>query len=238
MSGPVYKRILLKLSGESLGDYESESVDYAKALDVGKKILKLKSTGASIAIVIGGGNLFRGSKGTAKGIERVTADRIGMTATLMNAMVLSDALEKTGLDPVIMSPIPLSNFIEPYNSKSAIEHLDNGRTVICAGGMGVPFFTTDTNGVLRAVELGCDVMAKATNVDCMYDRDPKKHDDAKKIENISYDEVIAKNLSVLDLTAVSLAKENKLPILIFNFNNEELFEKIPTGQGAGTVISV
>jgi len=236
MSAPKYKRILLKLSGEAfLGGRES-GIDFETTRELAKEIISVKKMGVEVAIVCGGGNLFRGRSGAKHGMEEVTGDYIGMVATLMNSLALQNALEQENAPTRVMTAIEAQKVAEPYIRRRAIRHMEKGRIVICAGGIGSPFFTTDTAGVLRAIELGCEIMLKASNVDGVYDGDPKEKKDAKKFHEMTYQKVIEKHLKVLDMTAVSLAREKKLPIEIFNFFEKGNLEKVILGERIGTLI--
>lgn len=232
-----YKRLLLKLSGEVFSGSETRGIDFEEALEVAKDIAEINKMGAEIAIVVGGGNLFRGYYGTREGMDQVTGDYIGMIGTIMNALALQSALETYGVETRVMSALDVNKVAEPYIRRRALRHMEKGRIVICASGSGNPFFTTDTAGVLRAAELGCEVMLKASNIDGVYSADPHKDKAAKKYDNVSYDEIVSKELRALDLTATTLAKERKLPIIVFNFHQKGSMERIVNGDKVGTCIS-
>jgi len=236
MGTPKYKRILLKLSGEAfLGGRES-GIDFETTLDLAKEIAEVKKLGVSVAIVNGAGNLFRGRSGAKHGMNEVTGDYIGMLATVMNSLALQNALEQIGIETRVMTAIEAQKVAEPYIRRRAMRHMEKGRIVICAGGLGSPFFTTDTAGVLRSIELECEIMLKASNVDGVYDGDPKVRKDVKKFHEMSYEEVITKHLEALDMTAVSLAREKNLPIEIFNFFKKGNLKKVVLGERIGTLI--
>lgn len=236
MGSAKYKRVLLKLSGEAfLGGRES-GIEYEATQELAKEISDGIKLGVEIAIVSGGGNLFRGRSGAKVGMDEATADYIGMVATLMNSLSLQDALEKIGVPTRVMTAIEAQKVAEPYIRRRAIRHMEKGRVVVCAGGIGSPFFTTDTAGVLRAIELKCEIMLKASNIDGVYDADPKQIKDAQKFHELSYREVIEKHLKALDMTAVSLAREKKLPIEIFDFFKKGNLKKVILGKRIGTLI--
>jgi len=235
MNKTAYKRVLLKLSGEAFkGDRES-GIDFPTVQKLAKKIANIRSMGVDVAIVNGGGNLFRGRAGTKYGMEQTSADYIGMMATVMNSIALQEALEQIDVPTRVLTAIDVKRIAEPFIRRRAIRHMEKGRVVICAAGIGNPFFTTDTAGVLRAIELGCEIMLKASNVDGVYSADPSEKG-AKKFEKITYSEFLQKKLRALDATAVSLAMEKNLPIEIFNFFKEGNLEKVIAGQRIGTLI--
>lgn len=232
-----YKRILLKMSGESLlGDQ-----DYGISLDVTHKIAKeikeVHETGVQICLVIGGGNIFRGMSGAEKGIDRATGDYMGMMATAINALALQDALEKSGVHTRVLSAISMDEVVEPYIRRRAERHLEKGRIVIFAAGTGNPFFTTDTAASLRAMEMHAEVIFKATKVDGIYDKDPKKHDDAVKFDSLSFLDVLNKGLKVMDSTSISLCMDNKLPIIVFDLFEEGNIKRAVLGETIGTTVS-
>lgn len=237
MADLKYKRILLKLSGEVFGGEDKKGIDFEEALEVAREIADVQKMGVEIAIVVGGGNLFRGYYGTREGMDQVTGDYIGMIGTVMNALALQNAIETYGVETRVMSALDINKVAEPYIRRRASRHMEKGRIVICASGSGNPFFTTDTAGVLRAAELGCEVMLKASNIDGVYDCDPKENSEAKKFEKLSYDEVVQKELRALDLTATTLAKERKLPIVVFDFHQKNSLKKVVEGEKIGTEIS-
>lgn len=232
-----YKRILLKLSGEVFSGDHERGIDFEQALEVAEEIAEVQKLGVEVAIVVGGGNLFRGYYGTREGMDQVTGDFIGMIGTIMNALALQNAIEANGVETRVMSALDINKVAEPYIRRRALRHMEKNRIVICASGSGNPFFTTDTAGVLRAAELSCDVMLKASNIDGVYSADPASDQNAKKYEKISYDDVVAKELRALDLTATTLAKERKLPIVVFNFHDKGSLKRIVEGESLGTEIS-
>lgn len=231
-----YKRILLKLSGEAFSASKL-GIDFEQALEIAEEIAEVAKGGVQTAIVVGGGNLFRGYYGTREGMDQVTGDYIGMIGTVMNALALQSALETYGVETRVMSALEISKVAEPYIRRRAVRHMEKGRVVICAAGSGNPFFTTDTAGVLRAAEMGCEVMLKASTIDGVYSADPKVNKDAKKFDRLSYDEVISKELRVLDLTATTLAKERNLPIIVFDFHKKNSLTDLVGGKAVGTQIS-
>jgi len=234
--GLKYKRVLLKLSGEALMGDREYGIDPQFIDELAEEIKSVYEIGAEIAIVIGGGNIFRGVKGSAMGMDRATADYMGMLATVMNALALQDILEKKDVPTRVMSAIEMRQIAEPYIRRRAIRHLEKGRIVIFAAGTGSPFFTTDTTGALRAAEIKADVLLKATKVDGIYDKDPEKHPDAKLLKEISYLDAINKDLKVMDHTALTLCMENKLPIIVFNIKKKGNLMKILLGEPVGSII--
>ena len=237
MSDLKYKRILLKLSGEVFSGEQERGIDFEEALEVAKEIAEVQKMGVEIAIVVGGGNLFRGYYGTREGMDQVTGDYIGMIGTIMNALALQNAIEANGVETRVMSALDINKVAEPYIRRRAARHMQKNRIVICSAGSGNPFFTTDTAGVLRAAELACDVMLKASNIDGVYSADPAKDPSAEKFDHLSYDEVVQKELRALDLTATTLAKERKLPIVVFNFHEKGSLKRIVEGEEIGTIIN-
>jgi len=236
MSKLVYSRVLLKLSGEVLAGDQSYGIDPLKASDLAKEIKIVHEMGISIALVIGAGNIFRGIKAASKGMERVTGDYLGMLATIMNAISIQDALEKLGVETRTLSAITVSQISEPYIRRRALRHLEKKRVVIVAGGTGNPYFTTDTAAALRATELKAEILLKGTKVNGVFDKDPEQHEDAKPYDMINYSDVIQKNLRVMDMTAITLCKENNLPIRVFDINRKENLKNILLGQEIGTKI--
>ena len=236
MSSPVYRRILLKLSGEVLAGDQDFGIDPIKATQLANEIKSIHEMGVDIILIIGGGNIFRGLQAASKGMDRVTGDYLGMLATIMNAISLQDALEKTGVETRTLSAITVSQISEPYIRRRALRHLDKGRVVIVAGGTGNPYFTTDTAAALRATELKAQVLLKGTKVDGVFDKDPVVYSDAVRYNNVSFTEVLGKNLRVMDLTAITLCKENALPICVFNINNKSDLKRIVEGKNIGTTI--
>ena len=236
MSSPVYRRILLKLSGEVLAGEQDFGIDPTKANQLANEIKSIHEMGVDIILIIGGGNIFRGLQAASKGMDRVTGDYLGMLATIMNAISVQDALEKNGVETRTLSAINVSQISEPYIRRRALRHLDKGRVVIVAGGTGNPYFTTDTAAALRATELKAQVLLKGTKVDGVFDKDPVVHSDAVRYNNVSFTEVLGKNLRVMDLTAITLCKENALPIRVFNINNKGDLKRVVEGKNIGTTI--
>jgi len=236
MPSPVYRRILLKLSGEVLAGEQDFGIDPIKATQLANEIKSIHEMGVDIILIIGGGNIFRGLQAASKGMDRVTGDYLGMLATIMNAISLQDALEKTGVETRTLSAITVSQISEPYIRRRALRHLDKGRVVIVAGGTGNPYFTTDTAAALRATELKAQVLIKGTKVDGVFDKDPVVYSDAVRYNNVSFTEVLEKNLRVMDLTAITLCKENALPICVFNINNKGDLKRVVEGKNIGTTI--
>ena len=236
MSSPAFRRILLKLSGEVLAGEQGFGIDPKKATELAKEVKSIYDMGVSIGLIIGAGNIFRGLQAATKGMDRVTGDYLGMLATIMNAISLQDALEKVGVETRTLSAITVSKIAEPYIRRRALRHLEKGRVVIIAGGTGNPYFTTDTAAALRATELHAEVVIKGTKVDGVYDKDPVVNSDAKRYKNISFNEVLSKNLRVMDLTAITLCKENALPIRVFNINNKGDLKRLLNGEDIGTTV--
>lgn len=233
---PVYKRVLLKLSGEGLMGDRSFGMCPQTIKNIAAEIKKIYDMGVELCVVVGGGNIFRGAKEASEGMNRSVADQVGMLGTIMNALYMQDALEKAGLSVRVMSGLNVPQVCEPYMYRKALKHLSRKRIIIFAGGTGNPYFTTDTGAALRASEIECDALLKATQVDGVYDSDPKKNPDAKRYERISYDEVLDKQLKVMDLTAVTLAKESKIPIVVFALKGENVLQKVVCGEGKFTII--
>lgn len=233
---PHYARVLLKVSGEALMGEAGYGIDVATVDRIAQDVKEAADAGTQICMVIGGGNIFRGLAGAAKGIDRATADYMGMLATVMNALALQAALERSGLASRVQSAIPMSSVCEPYIRRRAIRHMEKGRVVIFAAGTGNPFFTTDTAAALRAAEMNCDAMLKATQVDGVYSADPKKYPDAIRYESLSYHEVLARDLAVMDASAISLSRENGIPILVFSLHDRGALAKVLKGQGRATII--
>ena len=236
MPGPAYRRILLKISGEVLAGEQQFGIDPAMASRLASEIQSIHKLNVRIGLIIGAGNIFRGMEAAAKGMERVTGDYLGMLATIMNAISLQDALENIGVETRTLSAITVSQISEPYIRRRALRHLDKNRVVIVAGGTGNPYFTTDTAAALRATELKAEVLLKGTKVDGVYDKDPIINGGAIKYDEITYSEIINKNIRVMDLTAITLCKENSLPIQVFNINNSGDLKKIILGESIGTMI--
>ena len=231
-----YKRILLKLSGEALAAKQGSGIHAATIQQFAKDVAEAHQTGVQIGIVIGGGNIFRGVAASADGMDRASADYMGMLATVINSLALQDALEKAGVPTRVQTAIEMAEIAEPYIRRRAIRHLEKGRVVIFGAGTGNPYFTTDTAAALRAMEINAEVLMKATKVDGIYDKDPMKHTDAKKFDKISYLEVLNKNLKVMDLTAVSLCMDNKLPILSFDLTQHGNIRRAVMGENIGTLV--
>jgi uridylate kinase len=234
---PKYKRVLLKLSGEALMGDQNFGISPDMLTYVAEEVKVVHDLGVELAIVVGGGNIFRGVKATSFGMERTSADHMGMLATVMNSLALQDALEKIGLQTRVQTAISMHEVAEPYILRRALRHLEKGRIVIFAAGTGNPYFTTDTAAVLRGQEVHAEVLLKATKVDGLYDADPVKHADAAFIASISYMKVLEKQLKVMDMTAISLAMDNNLPLVVFNLKKSDNICKVICGQQVGTLIS-
>ena len=232
-----YKRILLKLSGEILAGKSGFGIDPEKASYLANEIKSIHEIGLDIGLIIGAGNIFRGIEAASRGMDRVTGDYLGMLATIMNAISMQDALENVNCQTRTLSAIDVKQISEPYIRRRAIRHIEKGRIVIVAGGTGNPFFTTDSAAALRATELGADIVIKGTKVDGIYDKDPFVHKDAIKYNNISFDQVLKENLRVMDLTAITLCKENNLPIQVFDIKIPGALKKIVLGEPIGTIVS-
>ena len=233
---PVYGRILLKLSGEGLIGSEPYGIDTGVLREIAEQISEVHKLGTQIALVIGGGNIFRGVSAASGGMDRSTADYMGMLATVMNALAMQDALEKFGIATRVQSAIDMKEVAEPYIRRKAIRHLEKGRIVIFAAGTGLPFFTTDTTAALRASEIAAEVLMKATKVDGVYECDPAKNPHALRYERISFSEVLNRNLKVMDATAISLAREEKMRIIVFNLSIRGNIRKAVLGKSIGTVV--
>ena len=236
MPETAYQRVLLKLSGEVLAGEEGFGIDPAKATQLAVEVKSIHDLGIDIGLVIGAGNIFRGMQAAAKGMQRVTGDYLGMLATIMNAICVQDALENLGTVTRTLSAITVAQIAEPYIRRRAIRHLEKGRIVVVAGGTGNPYFTTDTAAALRATELGAEVLIKGTKVDGVYDKDPVVHSDAIKYDRVSYKEAIQKELRIMDMTAISLCKENSLPIKVFNINRNGDLKKLILGEPIGPLV--
>jgi uridylate kinase len=234
---PAYRRIVLKLSGEALAGSQGYGLDPPTLVRIGAEVCEVTKLGVEIAIVIGGGNIFRGVAASAGGMERATADYMGMLATIINALALQDALEKAGCQTRVLSAIEMRAVAEPYIRRRAIRHLEKGRVVIFAAGTGNPFFTTDTAGALRAVEISADVIIKATKVDGIYSADPMRDSTAVRLDRVSYFEVINQRLEVMDTTAVTLCMENKLPIVVFDLTRPGNIARIVCGEPVGSIVT-
>jgi len=237
MAEPLYRRVLLKLSGEVLAGEQDFGIDPIKANYLAEEVQSIRESGVEVGLIIGAGNIFRGMQAASKGMDRVTGDYLGMLATIMNAISVQDALEKVGCETRTLSAISVSQIAEPYIRRRAIRHLEKGRVVIIAGGTGNPFFTTDSAAALRAVELNAEVVLKGTKVDGIYDKDPMIHEDAVKFETISFSRVLNDNLRVMDMTAITLCKENNLPIRVFNINHTGDLKALVLGSKIGTLVS-
>ncbi len=236
MIKPVFKRVVLKLSGEALQGRLGYGIDYDTTASIARQIKEVKKLGVEIAIVIGGGNIFRGHSGSIKGIDRASADYMGMLATVINGLALQDALEKNGVFTRVQTAIAMQQLAEPYIRRRAIRHLEKGRAVIFVGGTGNPYFTTDTTAALRAIEIGAEVILKATKVDGVYSSDPLKNKYAKKYDTLRYIDVLKKGLKVMDATAISLCMDNKLPIIVFNLLKEGKIKRVILGEHIGTIV--
>ena len=232
-----YKRILLKLSGESLMGDKPFGLDTERLAEYADEIKTVVATGVELGIVIGGGNICRGLKGAGEGMDRVQADHMGMLATVINGLALQSALESAGVQTRLSSAIEMDKICEPFIRRRAIRHLEKGRVVIFAAGTGNPYFTTDTGAILRAIELQAEVILKGTRVDGIYDSDPEKNASAKKYDTISFEEVFKKGLNVMDLTAFTLSNENKLPIVVFDMNKSGNLLRIVKGENVGTLVT-
>lgn len=233
-SGPVFKRILLKVSGEVLAGTMKSGIDFEIVTNICNSIKKTVDAGVQVAVVVGGGNFWRGR--SSGSMDRTRADHMGMLATVINALAISDTLEQMGLDSRTMTAIAMHEIAEPYVRNKAIKHLEKGRVVVFGCGTGNPFFSTDTGAALRAAEIKADVILKATNVDGVYDSDPRKNPDAVKYDTVSHDEVLAKGLGVMDAAAASLCRENKMPVLVFNLDRpDNIFDAI-MGKNIGTIV--
>jgi uridylate kinase len=231
-----YRRVLIKLSGEGLMGQRDYGLDPTTLTRIAEEIGTVVAQGVQVCLVIGGGNIFRGLSGASKGMERTSADYMGMLATVINALAMQNALERIGLSTRVQSAIPMAMVCEPYIRRRAIRHMEKGRIVIFGAGTGNPFFTTDTAAALRAVEMNCDVVVKATQVDGVYSADPKKVPDAVRYDRLTFMDVLSNELQVMDATAIALCRENNLPILVFNLHEEGSFAKVVAGEGLFTII--
>src|SRR6185295_1024835 len=232
-----YSRILLKLSGESLAGAATFGIDADRVRGLAREIADVAAAGVQVGVVVGGGNIFRGVAAAARNMDRVTGDHMGMLATVINSLAMSDALEQMGIPTRVMSAIEMHQVAEPYIRRRAIRHLEKGRIVIFAAGTSNPYFSTDTAATLRAIEIKADVIAKATRVDGVYDKDPLQNSDAVRFVEISYSDVLAKNLRVMDASAVAMCRDNKLPIVVFNLNVYGNIMRMAMGEPIGTLIS-
>lgn len=236
MSVPAYKRILLKLSGEALMGRDAYGINRETLAGIVAEIKSVADLGVEIGVVIGGGNIFRGLAGSASGMERATADYVGMLATVMNAMTLTDALRQAGIDARTQSALNIDQVVEPYIRGKAIRYLEEGRIVVFAAGTGNPFFTTDTAAALRGAEIGAQIVLKATKVDGVYTADPKKDPAARRYQRISFDEAISRNLQVMDATALALCRDQKLPINVFSIFKSGALKAVVLGEDEGTMV--
>jgi uridylate kinase len=235
-SKPHYRRILLKLSGEALGGGAGQGIDPEAVHDMAAQVAEVQRLGVEVVIVVGGGNIFRGLQGSEKGIERATGDYMGMLATVINALALQDALEKLGVATRVQSAINMTQIAEPFIRRRAVRHLEKGRVVIFAAGTGNPYFSTDTAAALRANEIGAEAVLKATKVDGIYDKDPKKHADAKRYDQVSYTTALEKQLKVMDAAAFALCMDNKMPIVVFDFFKPHNLRNVVLGKKVGTQV--
>ena len=236
MTGPSYKRILLKLSGEVLMGNQQFGIDPEFVAELAREVKAAKETGLEICLVIGGGNIFRGMAGAARGMDRAQADYMGMLATVMNALAMQNALEQLGVDTRVQSAVQMDQVCEPVIRRRAERHLEKGRVVIFAAGVGSPYFTTDSGAALRAAEMGCDALLKGTSVDGVYDSDPKINPNAKRYDSVDYDTVLAKNLKVMDASAVALCRDNDIPIVVFSIREKGNLARVLAGGGAKTIV--
>lgn len=236
MSQPKYQRVLLKLSGEVLAGGEGFGINGQQIKALAEEIAEVHRTGVELGVVIGGGNFFRGISSAAREMDRVTADSMGMLATIINCLAMQDALEKQGVPTRVMTAVHMNQLAEPYIRRRAIRHMEKRRLVVFGGGTSNPFFSTDSAGALRALEVGAQVLAKATGVDGVYDKDPRKHADAVQYTEVSYNEVLAKNLGVMDASAVAMCRDNAMPIVVFNLRTRGNIMRMTMGEPVGTLI--
>ena len=237
MKEPIYSRVLLKLSGEILAEEKGFGIDPGRASFLAKEIKSIQTLGVDIGLIIGAGNIFRGLQASDRGMDRVTGDYLGMLATIMNAISVQDALEQEGCETRTLSALNITQIAEPYIRRRALRHLEKGRIVIVSGGTGNPFFTTDSAAALRAKELNAEIVIKGTKVDGIYNDDPVKNSSAIKYDQLSYDKVLEDNLRVMDLTAITLCKENKIPIQVFNIKESGTLKELILGGKIGTLVS-
>ena len=233
---PAYRRVLLKVSGEALMGSREYGLDTEIVLEIARDVGAVVAMGVEVCLVIGGGNIFRGVSGAASGMDRAAADYMGMLATVMNALAMQNALEKIDVPTRVQSAIPMASVCEPYIRRRAMRHMEKGRVVIFAAGTGNPFFTTDTAAALRAAEMGCDALLKGTQVDGVYTADPRKVASARRFEQLTYLDVLSRDLGVMDAAAISLARENRLPIIVFNIHAPGAFAQVMRGEGLFTLI--
>lgn len=236
MEKPFYKRVLLKLSGEALMGDQEFGISSDVIASYARQIKEIADLGVEVSVVIGGGNIFRGLSGAAQGVDRVTGDHMGMLATVINSLALQNSIEKLGVQTRVLTAIEMPKIAEPFIKRRAQRHLEKGRVVIFGAGTGNPYFTTDTAAALRAIEMNAEVVLKATKVDGIYDKDPLKYTDAIKYETVTYTEVLNKNLKVMDATAISLCRENKLPIIVFDSLTEGNIKRVIMGEKIGTTV--
>jgi len=234
---PKYGRVLLKLSGEALGGEAGVGICPEAVHDMARQVREVRTLGVQVVVVVGGGNIFRGTSGSERGIERATGDYMGMLGTVINALALQDALEKLGVPTRVQSAIAMAQVAEPFIRRRAVRHLEKERVVIFGGGTGNPYFSTDTAAALRATEIGAEVLLKATKVDGIYDSDPKKHPGAKRFSRITYLEALRRQLKVMDSTAFSLCMDNKMPIIVFDLFRPHNFKRVVMGENVGTVVA-
>ncbi len=231
-----YKRVLLKISGEALMGDQSYGIDQKAVTRIAREVAEAVRSGVQLCLVIGGGNIFRGLSAAEQGMERATADYMGMLATIMNALAMQNALENQGIETRVQSAIPMMSVCEPYIRRRAIRHMERGRTVIFAAGTGNPFFTTDTGAALRAAEMGCDVLLKGTKVDGVYDSDPAINASARRYKHLSYHDVLAQDLRVMDASAISMMRDNQIPVIVFSIEQPGRLREVLTGTGICTMI--
>jgi uridylate kinase len=237
MTALRFKRVLLKVSGEVLMGSQPFGIELETVGRVADEVKRCAETGAQMALVIGGGNIFRGIAGAAKGMDRVSADHMGIMATVMNALAMQAVLQSKGIDARVLSAIAMPTVCETYSRAKAVHHLENGRVVICAAGTGLPFFTTDTGAALRAAEMGCDALLKGTSVDGVYDADPKKVPSAKRYEKVTFTEILAKDLRIMDPAAITLARDNGIPVVVFSIRTPGAVFDVITGGGRFTIVT-
>lgn len=231
-----YKRILLKLSGEALAGNQKFGISSDVLDSFARQLKEVHDLGVELAVVIGGGNIFRGIAGQEQGFDRATGDTLGILATIMNAIALQNSIEKIGVPTRVLTAVQMPEIAEPYIRRRAIRHLEKGRIIILAGGTGNPYFTTDSGGALRALEIGADILAKGTKVNGVYDKDPQKFADAVKYDNIRFDETLSKDLKVMDAAALSLCRENDLPVIVFNILEDGNIKRMVNGEEIGTIV--
>jgi uridylate kinase len=236
MTGTPYKRVMLKLSGEALMGETDFGISTEVLRYVAAEVQQVLELGVQVGLVVGAGNIFRGVAGASKGMDRSTADNMGMLATVINSLAIQDALERSNIITRVMSAFPMPDVCEPYIRRRAMRHLEKGRVVVCAAGIGTPYFTTDTAAVIRALEIEADIICKATRVDGVYDKDPLQHKDAVRFDTLDYAEVLRKNLRVMDAAAISLAQDNAIPIVVLNMNIPTNIKRAMSGEHVGTLV--